>query len=33
MIIRLFESDFWLHKLFLDILTFVDAAEVKINLI
>jgi len=27
------KSDFLLHKLFLDILTFVDAAEVKIKLI
>jgi len=27
------KSDFYLHKLFWDILTFVDAAEVKIKLI
>ena len=27
------KSDFQLHKLFLDILTFVDAAKVKIKLI
>jgi len=26
------KSDFLLHKLFLDILTFIDAAEVKIQL-
>jgi len=27
------KSDFWLHKLFLDILMFVDAVEVKFKLI